>query len=518
MTHSRIALIATALAAAAAAALAADRAAGSTPSLETHVSEVANLVHWVDNLAGSSVGKTAPVYRRYWQERFGPFTAADLAALETMARIRNLPVPSQAQLANESGCLPLEDGTPGWHQRFMAESMRAGSLRQFVESLSGSLSAADRAELQAALEVFRPRFEKVWKDMEFVHAFERRFDRYLEEGGLRGYLQEMARYFGVAGSSLPAMKVSFIALPTGGRTHAEADADYLLIEIRPEDTPQDQVQVIAHEAAHFMMQRMTFEQHDALARQAFGAGDAGAAAWRYLWESVPTALGQGLAESRLAPQRFSTANPWYHIPQIDRYAKLVYPAIVESMGRGETIHDGMMPRMVDVMERSSVYRQMNPTGLLMTAFYVSGDGLEEPLQALRHRLGLGVDVASRSFALSDPSGAAWLRRYACVGGLALIGPGELDRAATLGDERFLDDAAIATARALLEQGSSVVAAGRRRSGGVVFLVILRPADAGKDIAGSLARVRGIPATPVALLSTDGSPSTGSPGSSNRPPR
>ena len=76
--------------------------AGTAPPLETHVSEVANLIHWVDNLAGSSIGKTAAVYRRYWQERFGAVTAADRAALETFVRIRNLPVPSQARLANES--------------------------------------------------------------------------------------------------------------------------------------------------------------------------------------------------------------------------------------------------------------------------------------------------------------------------------------------------------------------------------------------------------------------------------
>jgi hypothetical protein len=512
--HSRLALLAALLAVPGAAPAAGAAAGGTTPPIETRVSEVANLVHWVDNLAGSSIGKTSAVYRRYWQERFGPITEADRAALERFARIRNLPVPSQARVANENGCLPLEDGTPGWHQRFMAESMKAGSVRQFVDALSGSLQKADRAALLAGLETFRPRFEKVWKDMGFVQAFERRFDRYLVEGGLRGYLLDMARFFGVAGASLPAMKISFIALPAGGRTHAEADGDHLLVEVRPEDAPQDQVQVIAHEAAHFMMQRMSFAQLDALARQTFAAGDAGAATWRYLWESMPTALGQGLAESRLTPQRFSMANPWYHIPQIDRYAKLVYPAIVEAMERHETIHDGVMPRMVDLMERSPVYRQMNPAGLLMTAFYISGDGLEEPLRALRHRLGLGTDVTSRSFALADPSGADWLKRYACMGGLALIAPAELDRAAALGDERILDEAGVAAARALLSQGQSVVAAGRRRSGGVVFLVIVSPADAGKDIAASLARVRGIPAAPVAL----GAPGASSPAGGTGEPR
>jgi len=517
MTFPRIALLAAGLAAAAAMAQAGDLSAASTPALETHVSEVANLVHWVDNLAGSSIGKTSGIYRRYWQERFGALTPSDRAALEAFARIRNLPIPSRADLANETGCLPLEDGTPGWHQRFMAESMRAGSLRQFVGSLAGSLGEADRAELLASLETFRPRFQKVWKDMGFVHAFERRFDRYFEEGGLKGYLLEMARFFGVAGASLPAMKVSFIALPDGGRTHAEADDDYLLVEIRPDDTPQDQVQVIAHEAAHFMMQRMTFAEQDALARQAFAAGAAGGAAWRYFWESIPTALGQGLAESRLAPQRFSLSNPWYHIPQIDRYAKLIYPVIEESMKRPETIHDGAVARMVDLMERSSVYRQMNPAGLLMTAFYVSGEGLEEPLRSLRHRLGLGIDVTSRSFALADPAGDAWLRRYACMGGLALIAPSELDRAAGLADERILDEAGISAVRALVEQGRSVVAAGRRRSGGVVFVVILNPADAWRDVAGSLARLRGIPTTPIALGGGDGPPAS-APGSSGRQSR
>src|SRR5262249_6331259 len=95
--------------------------------LQTDVSYTANLVHWVDNLAGTSVGKTLPIYRSTWLQRFGPPDDQDKEALSNFARIRRLPVASNGSVVNLSGCLPVESDTMSWHQRFLAAAMEATS-------------------------------------------------------------------------------------------------------------------------------------------------------------------------------------------------------------------------------------------------------------------------------------------------------------------------------------------------------------------------------------------------------
>src|SRR5262245_59319836 len=94
--------------------------------IETDVSQTTNLIHWVDNLAGTSIGKTTLVYRRYWLDRFGPNDTQDAQALATFARIRRLPIPTGRGAAlNDSGCLPQPPDLPSWHQIFMTQAMTA---------------------------------------------------------------------------------------------------------------------------------------------------------------------------------------------------------------------------------------------------------------------------------------------------------------------------------------------------------------------------------------------------------
>ncbi len=466
---------------------------GRALKVRTHVSETTNLIHWVDNLAGSSIGKTAPTYRRYWQQRFGGFDMADRAALDAFARIRNLPLPSPASVANASGCLPIEDGTLEWPERFMAEAMAARSVDRFVDALSDRLDGAQIEDLRAALDRFAPRFHRIWRDMDHVHRFDRRFRRYLEDSDLPGFLEQMARFFGVSGSTLPTMHISFIALPDDGVTHAEADGDRLLVEIRPSDTPVDQVPVVVHETAHFLMRWMTPDQTDTLARQAFGAGEAGGLAWRLIWEGLPTAIGQGIARARFDPRRFSADDPWYHLATIDRFAKMTYPSVAEAMKRSVTLHDGLMPRFVEMIRRSGLGSRIGMRDWLSPSFFAAGEGMDLTVHAVRRRLGVRLDAATRLFPLDDAQGDDWLRRYACVPGLAIVSESELARAARLGDERLLGEEEIRRVAAYLAEGrAGVLAVGRRRAGGAVFFLVPREAGLADDLVGGFARLRGVP--------------------------
>lgn len=472
--------------------------------IETDVSFTTNLVVWVDNLSGTSIGKTMPLYRRYWEERFGPPDAGDRAAFEAFARIRNLPVPPTGRaVGNDSGCLPVETEGLGWRQIFLAETMASGSMPQLRRALSPYLAVSDLEELTAALDRFRPRFERVWKDLGHVRRFEGRFGKFLAEGKLTAYLDTLAGFFGVDAQAAPPMKISFIGLPVNGPTHAEADGDRLLIEVRQLDDPRDQIQVVAHEASHFLMRRMSISAIDRLASQLYGRAETGALVWRYIWEGVPTALGQGLAEARLSPRSFSRTQRWYHTDAIDRFAKMIFPAVESAVGGGRKIGDGLMPEIAALVERSDLAREARASEFLMTAFYASGEGMSAPMETLRRRLGLGWHPASPAFVLGDGAGRDLLRRYNCLGGVVLISAAEIEKASSLDGTPLLPRLLLdrIQQRAMLGQG--VIAAGRRSGGGPVYFLVPAGPDGVGRLLEAFSRLRGIPDEPILVPGAPG---------------
>src|SRR5688572_2943516 len=171
-----------------AATLAASPAAPPALRLQTDVSYTANLVHWVDNLAGTSVGKTLPVYRAAWIARFGPLDRSDTQALQEFVRLRMAPIPSGAEVMNRSGCLPVESDVLSWHQQFLAAAMQASSVQELGALLSPPLTAREVERLTSVLRHFEPRFRQVWEDLDHVRAFQGRFESFLREGGLPAYL------------------------------------------------------------------------------------------------------------------------------------------------------------------------------------------------------------------------------------------------------------------------------------------------------------------------------------------
>ena len=121
-----------------------------------------------------------------------------------------------------------------WHQAFLAEAMQADSLNDLSRRLTPYLEDADRAALQAALGRFQERFGKVWRDLSHVRRFDTRFRKFLDDGKLMGFLNSLAVFLDVDPAGLPPMQLSFMALPSDGSTHAEADGEETRHEITGE--------------------------------------------------------------------------------------------------------------------------------------------------------------------------------------------------------------------------------------------------------------------------------------------
>jgi len=329
----------------------------------------------------------------------------------------------------ETGCLPQAVDSPGWHQSFLLRSYEATSIGAFVDSLSDQLDDAERSDLRSILEAFEPRFAKIWQSMSYMKEFEGQFRRYIDRSGLRPFLGEVARFLGVRPGDFPPGRLHLMTLPEEGVTFASAIGRDLMMEIRPGDGPEEQVQVVAHETAHYLWQMMTPERVDALATQIHSASPDGPVILTMMREGLPTAIGQGMADARLVPRRFGLQFPWYHLASIDRFAKEIYPLLDEALMKRQTIDQGFLPRIA-LSGAGALAASAAPTDYLTEALHAVGHGM---LQAYGQVIQQRPFSRRWLFPATDPEASGFLERYRCLGGLILLGPAEAAAPSTVAE-------------------------------------------------------------------------------------
>lgn len=295
---------------------------GPRYAIDAEVSFTAGLFQWVDSLAGTSVGKTIPAHREDFVRRFGSFSPDDLEAIR---RFREARVEHLRRTGSASALLGIFCGAP---------------------SVESALDEVGIADLRAALTYLRPKYERVWDGGRIPGDF---LDAVRRDGGgdrLADELVRVARFLRVDPALDPRPRLVLVPVPPGWGTHAQAIGRQLLIEIRPGDRLADEAAVVMHENAHFLMAAIPEARRDALRRIALAAGPKGEAAWSALHEALPTALGQGYADRRWRPRRWSRRAPWYHLPEIDVYAKRIYPMVQEAVDAGGAFDEEFVRRAV----------------------------------------------------------------------------------------------------------------------------------------------------------------------------
>jgi hypothetical protein len=321
--------------------------------LTTEVTRVASLVHFVDSLAGASGGKSVPTYRALWNARIGAPTSQDRNALDAYRAVRR----SAGAVSRCDESAPGSAGAArGWPTRFLYAMLEARDLDGFLADVGPCLTPEESRDLSSALSHFTPGFEVFWRESIWLNAFDRDFQEFLASGRLPLYLGEVARWFGVDPSGAPPPVISFVMLPAPGSTHAQALGRRLLVEVRPRDTPVDQIAVVTHEESHYLFYQIPHDRLAALEARARAAGPDGAEVWRLLQEAIPTALGQGLAVARLQPEAFRPGATWYHVPEIDALAHLIYPRVRDAVDSGRTIDGDFIEGCVRAYEEREAGR------------------------------------------------------------------------------------------------------------------------------------------------------------------
>ena len=149
--------------------------------------------------------------------------------------------------------------------------------------------------------------------------------------------RRLARFYGASLPLDPLPRAVLVPVPGGSGTHATAQGRNLLIELRPDDRIADAASVVAHENAHLLFDRMPERRRHAVESVFLEHGEQGAAAWDLLREALPTALGQGVFDRRFRREAWTDRGPWYDREDVDRYAKAIFPAVLQAFERGRSL-------------------------------------------------------------------------------------------------------------------------------------------------------------------------------------
>ncbi len=385
----------------------------SASPIITEVSYVTNLFHWVDNLAETANGLTQPAYYRAWFARFGPLDAKDRELLAAFRKVRlreYKPRPATDEAAGK-GCLPAELDTLSRRQMLNVAAMQARSIPDLVQRTHEFLLPEEADAVGATLTHFADRFEFLWAEFDWLQAFQQQFDAFLAEPVTQQWVAAMARFAGAGALSNAPTLFSFVAVPSQEYgTHAEASARALLLEVRPDDTIAEQVPVIFHELVHDFLRRAPQSERAELAGQYVSQGYRGATAYSLLREALPTALGQGLAQLRLAPESYRPEHPWYHLESVDRYAHALLPPVSRAFDSGELFSE-IPPRQLIAALDDTTLAETPALLFLSEAGFSATSGLLPLLDPLL------ADVGGRRqwrVAADTAEGRSFLVRYDCL--------------------------------------------------------------------------------------------------------
>lgn len=278
-------------------------------AVEVSASFPAALLHWLDSLTETTppfgtAGKTTPAHRLAYQRVAGRLTDDDVRLLLQYREIR-----------------------VGYGSGLTVAFFEAATLDRALEAAAPLLDRPAAGDLRAVIERFAPSYRKIWNDGEVPRGF---LERAAAEGlrnRLAKFLAGAADFFGVTPAPPTLPRILLAPVDPGSGTHAQAIGRYLLVEVRADETLADEIGPIVHENVHFLFNGMARERLAELEDAALAVGPWGARAWDLLREALPTAIAQGVATHQLARRRFAMEDPWYHLGEVDRYAKRLFPLV-----------------------------------------------------------------------------------------------------------------------------------------------------------------------------------------------
>lgn len=299
------------------------------------------LFHWIDSLAGTSAGKTVPAHQEEFVLRFGHPSAEDKKQIAAF-------VAARAEHFKRLQSIAARGGPPARVSAMLGSFCEAETVEAALASVRPELSAEAYRGLSGSLAWFRTKYEGIWSDGAVPKEFLARARTDPGRAALESILARIVAFYGVDVAGARPPRLALVPVPDGFGTHAETIGDVILIEIRPADRLADEASVIVHENSHWLWSLVPPDRQARLAAYAAGLDAASQRAFALFGEAIPTALGQGVADRRFRPARWSFDAPWYHVSEIDFCAKSIYPLVRSALSSGGTLDEEFLRKAFDL--------------------------------------------------------------------------------------------------------------------------------------------------------------------------
>jgi hypothetical protein len=201
----------------------------------------------------------------------------------------------------------------GWEARELEDAIRC------VEAALGEQDRRVAVDaLREADRRLRPRWTEIGAHIvDLVPALEQELRRPTSQALLR----TLRNTAGLSDDAVLHFNVVLVAKPPGAHSFARQAGQFLVHEVRPDETVGHLLAIAFHEIAH--LAHFMSPRREEMERAFLPLGDSGKLAGNVWDEVVATAFGNGLAASRLDPE-FRVSRSFYSDPWIDALGRALY--------------------------------------------------------------------------------------------------------------------------------------------------------------------------------------------------
>ncbi len=215
------------------------------------------------------------------------------------------------------------------------------------------LTAHDEAELMAIFGHFRDRFAWVERRALYLAAYRARALSWFETARPEAFLARLANFFANPPEHVARFQLQLTWLPEGeGESRAFVVEDSAALEVADGFGLRQVMDVAVHELAHRLHERMPHDLRRKLERafvdhpSAKRDGALAVAAANLWWESLATAVGQGVFARLYFPHSFNEERPWYEDPGYDSLARAIEPLVARYLDESRTLDTAFIRSLV----------------------------------------------------------------------------------------------------------------------------------------------------------------------------
>jgi hypothetical protein len=251
--------------------------------------------------------------------------------------------------------------SPDLSDKFRIAGFQAAGVEDYATRLDLLTTPRERRAFERVVRHFHPRLS-AWWDKEARKAgaaLAKQTEALLRSPRIAEPVRRFHRFYAPVLPEPYELSFNLLYVPDLARepTSGQQLQNYSLLEFKPEERPEQRIDVAVHELCHFFYDNMPPERHAALRQHFAAANRAGATpAWNLLNEALAAAFGNGMIARNATPpaafERYIAApRSFYDNSAVDRAAKALLPWLDGWLKEERTLHDPeFVRRYIGVLE------------------------------------------------------------------------------------------------------------------------------------------------------------------------